>query len=133
MKHVNRSIYTKDNQVTYLLHSCDGYVEMDCNRCSSLFLIVAYALLAMFAYLSNVKGGDICKPSIDLTLEIVVKVKPCLSVIPISMVALCKVKPCDLCMVRAQAIRNGICLRFPLAIGVIGTILGYLMSHGKPL
>ena len=106
---------------------------MDSNRCSSFILIVAYALFAIFEYLSNVNGGDIRRPSIDFTLEIAVKVKPCLSAIPISMVALCKVKPCDLCMVRAQAIRNGICLWFPLAIGVIGTILGYLMSHGKPM
>ena len=82
---------------------------MGCNLCSSFFLIVAYALLAIFEYLSNVNGGDIHKPSIDFTLEIAVNVKPCLSAIPISMVALCKVKPCDLCMVRAQAIHNVIC------------------------
>ena len=105
---------------------------MDSNRCSSFFLIVAYALFAIFEYLSNVNDGDIRKPSIDFTLEIALKVKPFLSMILISMVVLCKFKPCDLCMVRAQAIRNGICLRFPLKTGAIGTILGYLMSHGKP-
>ena len=106
---------------------------MDSNRCSSFFLIVAYALLAIFEYLSNVKGGDIRKPSIDLTLEIVVKFKPFLYPIPISMVSLCKVKSCDLCMLRSQAIHNAICLRIPLEAGAIGTILGYLMSHGKPM
>jgi hypothetical protein len=70
-----------------------------------------------------VNGDAILKPSIDLTHEIFVKVKPCLSVVSISIVALSIVKPCDLCIVRAEAICNVICFLFPLTTGGIGTIL----------
>ena len=69
----------------------------------------------------------------DLTLEIAVKVRPCLSVLPISMVAMPKVKPCDLCIVIAQAVARGICVRFPREMGSIGIIFGFLGSQGGPL
>ena len=66
----------------------------------------------------------------DLTLEIAVKVRPCLSVLPISMVAMPKVKPCDLCIVIAQAVARGICVRLPQEMGCIIMVFGFGGSQG---
>jgi hypothetical protein len=68
-----------------------------------------------------------------LTLDIAVKVRPCLSVLPISIVALPKVRPCDLCIVIAQAVARGICVRFPREMGWIGIVFGFIGSQGGPV
>lgn len=70
------------------------------------------------------------KPSIDFTLDMAMKVRPCCSLFPISTDAHSKVNPCDLWIVRAHAIFKGICFQFPLITGVIGTMFGLLASNG---
>jgi hypothetical protein len=74
-----------------------------------------------------------CKPSIDLTPDMDVKVNPYCYVFPISIVARSKSNPCDLCIVRAHAIFRGICLRFPLITSVISTMFGFIISNGTPM
>ena len=69
----------------------------------------------------------------DLTLEMVVNVRPWHSLGPMSTIAFSNVIPCDLCIVKAHAIQSGIFQRAPLLIGQMGTYFGCEMSHGVPL
>jgi hypothetical protein len=61
------------------------------------------------AFLHNVQReeGEMHKPANDLMHDITMKVKPCCSTFPMSMVALDSVKPWDLCIVKAHAILSG--------------------------
>lgn len=69
----------------------------------------------------------------DLTLETIVNARPCLSTLPISMVALFDARPLDLCMVIAHSIVSGIFLRVPKDIGTIRTVLGSSLFQVGPL
>ena len=81
----------------------------------------------------NGNAGWIRRSARDITLEMAVNVRPWRSLGPMSTVALSNVIPCDLCIVKAHAIRNGICRRAPLVIGEMDTYVGCEMSHGVPL
>jgi len=69
----------------------------------------------------------------DRSLEIAANVSPCRSLVPMSIVVLSNVIPCDLCIIKAHAIRSGISERVPLVMGEMGTYVGREMSHGVPL
>ena len=73
------------------------------------------------------------RPLNDLTLDIVVNIKPCLSVLPMSIVAFSSVSPYDLWIVRAHAIVMGICHRVPNVKGTIGMTFGSSAFQGGPL
>ena len=87
----------------------------------------------MCAMRENGNAGLMCMSDSDRTLEIAVNVSPWRSLVPMSTVALSNVIPCDLCIVKAHAIRSGICRRVPLLIGEMGTCVGCAMSHVVPL
>jgi len=74
-----------------------------------------------------------CKPPKDLMCDIVVKVKPCRSNFPMSMVSLESVNPCDLCIVNPHDILSGICFLLPCFMGGIGIYWGLTSSHGGPI
>ena len=69
----------------------------------------------------------------ERTLDTAVKVRPCQSMFPMSIVALSSVMPCDLWIFKAHAMKSGICVRDPLVMGGIGTNLGFEGSHAGPL
>ena len=69
----------------------------------------------------------------ERTLDTAVKVRPCRSMFPMSIVALSSVMPCDLWILKAHAMRSGICVCEPLVMGGIGTNLGFEGFHGGPL
>ena len=81
----------------------------------------------------NGNAGWIRRSVRDLTLEMAVNVIPWRSLGPMSTVALSNVIPYDLCIVKAHAIRSGICRHVPLVIGEMGTYVGCAMSHVVPL
>ena len=69
----------------------------------------------------------------DRTLDMAVKVRPCRSMLSMSIVTLSSVMPCDLWIVKPHAMQSSTCVREPLVMGGIGTNLGFEESHGGPL
>jgi len=62
--------------------------------------------------------------------DITVKVNPCHSTFPMSMVALDNAKPWDLCTIKAHATLSRICFLFTHFMGGIGTFFWVVWSHG---
>lgn len=112
----------------------DGGSADSCWRwSSSLIWSALYFLECSLEYLSKEKGGSMRIPASDLTWERDVNVSPCLSLVPISIVACSSVNPWYLWIVIAQAIVNESYLQLPHVIGIIRMNLGLSWSHVGPM
>ena len=83
-------IYTADNEK---LQPQFGFKDFEASKISSCFLCWTYQLPCIREYLEKEKGGEMCRPERDVTLDIAVNVTPCLSIFPISSVTFCRVIP----------------------------------------
>ena len=92
---------TKEKQYIYTAESEKiqpqfGFKYFEASKLSSCFLRWTYLLHCIRQYLEKEKGGEMCRPERDVTLDIAVNVIPCLSMFPISIITFCRVIPQDL-------------------------------------
>ena len=87
----------------------------------------------IFAYHSKENDGAIHIPCNVVVHDIVVKVKPRRSVLPMSMVDLVNAKTWDLWIVNAQDILRGICFLLLCCMGGFSMCFGWDWSHGGPM
>lgn len=104
-----------------------------CNRASSPFVMIVYGFFSILENLSRGKTSWMWKFFSYLSLDIVVNLSPCISILPMSIVVLCSIIPRDLWMGKAHAIVTGILFRVPKVNKIIGTNFGSFLSNGGPL
>ena len=76
-------IYTPDNEK---IQAEVGFKYFEASKLSSCFLRSTYRFPCIQEYLEKEKGGEMHRLERDVTLDITVKVIPCLSMFPISIV-----------------------------------------------